>query len=322
MGQLKFPQEKRLEGPWLLNQEAFEELNEVVIHINNELLKAWDQAIEDQVLSETDDLDLSSEEISEKIKSTKKRHSYKRHETICELTSANDIRLVDNSIIGLLRDKSLKDLSPVKLNIRVVHGSYAENDFELRLWTRHDGELDYSINCTDPIISDDIQYQLEKWIDTYKPAKAISFWANKTEFIRMMLLVPLIMFLVFAFSPDYIKYSDILTEEAHAISETGVDDSNIHHAVDILLKSHFKYQPKDFRNETKDKDPVYYRIAILCLLLYLIVFFRPQTTIGLGKKKTQYILYSKWIQIVTVILPIAVIVTPLWNTLLTWFYNP
>lgn len=53
MGQILHPQKKEIKGPWLLNQEDFESLNNVIQNIDDFLYQSWLENIKSDIKMKT-----------------------------------------------------------------------------------------------------------------------------------------------------------------------------------------------------------------------------------------------------------------------------
>lgn len=321
MASLSFPQSKSISGPWLLGHQAFEDLDKVVEFANKKLHIAWELKIENSVREKTEGESLQDDGIIKLIEKEKANHWNSKHNITCELISKEDVRLVDISILGLLRDNNLKDFSSETFKTEVAHGGYGENSLELKLRSSYYGDLDYTIICSDQQISSEIQYELEKWIDKYKPLRVVSIWAKYTNGCAWILFIPFLFALLLISDKEYTSYDEILKKEAISLISTGIDSTNANEAIGLLLQSQFEHIPNNFVKAEKKKTPIYYRLSFLSLFLLIVLMISPSTTIGLGKKKIRYLLFSKWATFVTITLPAVLVLAPFWTYITGWIYS-
>ncbi|WP_299103565.1 hypothetical protein [uncultured Winogradskyella sp.] len=176
MGQIIHPQKREIKGPWLLNQDDFEALNSVIENIDNLLYQSWLGKIESDVKNENKKI--TEEELNKLVEENKSKSWYDKHITECEITSQDETKLSDKSILGLLKDQTLSTLKPKSFNVKLRHGGIFENSFELKVSNFYKGELSYDISCYDLNIKDEIQYEIDRWIEKRKPNRALQLWSN------------------------------------------------------------------------------------------------------------------------------------------------
>lgn len=317
MGQLQYPHQKEIKGPWLINQEDFENLDKVILKIDSFLKQSWKSQIKTEVYS--DNSNLSEEELEILILERENRPFGNEHEKKCRFKTKDEHILSDSELIGLLKDSSLKTLSPKEFHANIVHGDY-HNKFDFRISDSYN-ELRYEIECFDSNIKEEIQYEIDKWIDKLKPNRALQFWSNYGDFFVYTLFAPLIVLAIFSFFINsYSTYSDVLRGQAYEIINHGIDSTNRDEAIELLLKSESGYAPRDFVSVKKPKNPLFMRLLIIGIFVYVVSIIRPKTTIGVGKMKQKLIFYKFWIKFVTITLPTILIIAPFWKTITNWLY--
>lgn len=318
MGHLQYPQKREIKGPWLICQEDLEKLDVVLLNIDALIKKSWESQIQIEVYSENSNA--TKEELENLINERKDRSYGNVHEKKCEFITKDEHKLLDVGIMGLLRDNTLKTLSPREFHANIVHGAYYQNKFDLRISDLYRGDLRYEIECFDSSIRDEVQYEIDKWIDKLKPNRVLQFWSNYSDLFVWFLLFPLIFLGVFGVSTSFSSYSDVLKTEASEIINHGIDSTNRDAAIVLLLKSESGYIPKDFIRIKKPMNPVFLKLLILGIVIYIFSFFPPKTTIGVGKMKQRLVFYKFWIKLVTVTLPTILILAPFWKTITNWLY--
>lgn len=326
MGQLHYPQKREINGPWILDKEDLEELDNVITEIDVYLKDSWNQSTGDKFYTSRSDNPPTEIEIQKHIIEKEKESFNNKHFVKCELKTKDGYKLSDQSILGLLKSNELKTLAPNGLNINIVHGAYYEHSFDLNVSNLYSGELEYKIECSDSNIRNEIQYSIDNWIDSKKPSKLLQFWSNYGDFFAYLLFVPLIILLWSTFKPsetNYSTYSSTMRTEAFEIIEAGVDSTNMHSAIDLLLKSESNYVPSNFKPvqiPTEPRNPIYLKILVVAIFVYLVSLIRPKTTIGIGKMKEKMTYHKIWIKFVMITLPGVLIISPLWNFIYDWIF--
>lgn len=318
MGQLLLPRKKEIKGPWLLNIEDFEKLNDIIENIGRLLQDSVEEEMKQEVLSEDKFKNLSSEEVENEIINRKGRYSYKSRVDQITVVSDDGTTLKDTRVNNLLKSGALHNLKPVEFSVDLFQG--IDNSFALRISHKYDGELSYNIKCFDSEISDDIKYQIDRWVEERKPRKVLQLWSHYGGFINYCLFVAFLMLAAYAVSESYTTYDDVLVQESHTLLNKGINSSNRDKAIELLLKAESGYVPESFTPSEIQTDSDYPKFLFISGFFLLISIIRPHTTIGLGKKKESYTFYMIWTKLVIVTIPLAVIVAPFWQAITDWLF--
>lgn len=318
MGQLKYPQERKCDGPWLLDREDLEELHKIILVIDNLLKKSWELEVHSKVHSYNQDA--PEEELALMVQKEKEKRTYK-HEVSCNLISTDGASLTDNHLLNLLKDNALKNLKPKELHIKVNHGMYSENKFDFRISDLYSGDLRYEVECFDSNIKNDVQYEVDRWIDKRTPKKVIQYWTEYGVYGIFPLLVPILLLAIYAFSTSYSSYNTELISQSHQLIENGIDSSNVNEAIELMMKYNLGYVPKDYAYIEQPRNPIYLRLSWVSIFLVLTLLVRPKTTIGIGKMTTTLTFYRYWIRLITVILPAVLILGPFWQFIIDLIYH-
>ena len=298
MGQLQYPTEREFHGPWLFNQDDFEELDIIINKIDSQLFNSFNKEFEG------DDI--------------KKRYNYDRREKKFQLNFKNGSRLTDESIKGLLKDRATLDHKPEKFYANIEYGY--NNRFKFEISNIYGGQLNYDLICSDLSVKDEMQYEMDRWLERKTPAKFLKFWTDLGPIIGMFLFAILVFLSLFTFTKSYYSYKEILIDKSHKILGKGIDSINRDKAIELLLMIETNYEPEGFVAKEKPKSPIFVRLLVLGLFLFVVSIIRPRTTIGLGKRKLTYNFYKYWIKFVTITLPVALIIAPFWQMIIEWLY--
>jgi hypothetical protein len=318
MGKIIYPQKKEIKGPWLIDQDNFESLNIVIETIDDLLSKSWINQIEIEVKEQNKNV--SEDESNKLIEDRKNRNYSNKHIKKCEITSKDETKLSDESILGILKDKTLEKLNPKSFSVSIIHGTYYENSFDLKVSNLYQGELRYDINCFDPSIQNEIQYEIDKWIDKRKPNRALQVWSNYGDLIIFTFIVPLFLLAIQSFSTSFTTYQESLSSEMLELAKTGVNEINRDLALELMLKSKSGYVPSSFEPIEKPNNPIWIRLFVVSVFIYIVSIFRPKTLIELGEMKNKLAIYNIWIKLVLVTLPAILILGPFWKIIVKWFY--
>ena len=318
MGKIIHPQKKEIKGPWLLNQEDFETLDIVFEKIDILLYQSWLNNEENKIKQEKKDI--TEEELSKEIEKKKNESWNYKYVKKCEITSNDESKLSDETILGILKDKTVEKLKPKSFNLNVRHGSIYENSFDLKVSNYYKGALDYDINCSDTHIKDEIQYEIDKWIDKRKPNWALQIWSNYGDFIIYTFIFPIVMFAYNSFSTSYATYQQSLKLEMYELGKVGINETNRDLALELLIKLESGFRPENFELIEIPNNPIWIRLFIVSVFIYIAAVFRPKTMIGLGLIKKKLAIYKVWIKLVLITLPAVLILGPFWKLIVQWFY--
>jgi hypothetical protein len=321
MGRIQYPYNVSVEGPWLLSASDLIALDSVIQRINELLLAGWREEMATKVVESGEEV--NAEEIDLRIsKHEEKSWTRTTHLMTCSLISNAGVKIEDDTFSQLLRVREIKDFSPVSLTVRIKHsGISPSNDFSLKISDTNYKSLSYEIESLDNDRRDEIQYEIDKWVEERTPNNFLRLWANRADFFAFILWVPLLVLLYLSFSSSNTTYMEVLTHEAHALIDSGIDSSNIDVAVDLFTQAIFNYTPDDFVPSPKAKNPIYLKSFFVILFVWVASVFRPKTIVGVGRKEQNLKAYNFWIKLVTITLPFALIVAPFWSVITSWLYG-
>jgi hypothetical protein len=306
-------------GPFIIKQNDFENLESVVVEVEKYLKESLDNEIIATVESENSKEALSKSEKAKKITEASKRNSFDKREKKITLISADGKRLLGKSIREILKDSSLDTFNPKEFHLFIEYGN--SNNVKLEIPANDNGELRLDINCFDISKSNDIRLDLNNWLGTIKPPNRVKLWSDWAGLMIILLLFPLLILSIGAFSSDYSTYESVLSKESNDLLKQGINENNVNKAVEIILKKQTKFVPSDFVGQKIEKDPNNLRWFFITLFIFTVALLRPVTTIGLGKKKWKLDFYKIWIPFVTYTVPVTLIAS-LWTLIKQLIHLP
>jgi hypothetical protein len=302
MAKIATPGTTDREGIWLLSQNDLEELDSVIEKIERLIINSCEIQGKDYGQSPVQITSMQElQKIGRKV----------------ALVFEDDRRLTDSSIKNLLKENSLRDLKPKELTVSIRHGN---NFFKLRISSSKDN-LRYEIDCYDLSDKDEIRYEIEKWIDSKSNWRVLSFWSSISGLAVIILIIPLLIYTLDVFFTSYTTYKSVAEGEMRAILKTGIDSTNLFRAVELGLHIQSGFVPSNFVPKEQEKDPKDIKILVGLIFLFLVFIFKPKSVIGIGKNKAVLDSRRIWIKIVTVTIPAALIIAPLWNRISQWIYH-
>jgi hypothetical protein len=292
MGRLFIPAERKIKGPWILQQNDLERLELVLNNIFEKLKSALAEDIEKN---------------SEKYKYTKPKLN-----SSVVLVSKNKTQIIDKSILGILKDQKLNDLQPNELTIELGK-RYSGFAFLMTISANYDGALEYSVECQNEEIKDEIKYEVDKWLEECAPNKISQYWTNSLSFITIPLFIGLIFILLtLLFVSAESNYKNELNSKAQTIIKNGVNENNQFETLEIILKLQTDFKPESQIDKTTIRPEVL-KILIITILCFILLEIKPRTTIGVGKSKRKAIFYRFWQKSILVTIPTTIILPKLFD---------
>jgi hypothetical protein len=318
MGQLLFPTDKSIKGPWLISKNDLEELDKIIGKIESQLEESLDIEVRESILAKENN-DISPDDIKKKVESAKKEYEFRKRVKTFILRLSDGTKLKEEvSLKGILKDNTVNGLKPVGLYIYMEYGY----NNSLKIDTNNFGnEFSYDLKCYDNNLRSEIEFELGKWIEKRMPNKILQFWTNWGVAFIPPVLGLIVLFIFLTFSNDYSSYKETLVSESQALLKTGINSNNRDKAVELLLKIQTNYTPDNFIPKEKVKSPLVYKLDALILFFTIIVFIRPKTTLELGRSKLKFRFYKIWIGFVTITIPSILIAAPLWDKIINWLYK-
>ena len=294
MGKLFIPAEQEIEGPWLLSQMDFENLDKIL----DTIFRKLKTAVDNEMSIHPEVYKYNKPELKKNI----------------ILTSRNKTKLLDDTLLGILKDQKLNNLQPDELFI-VVGKRYSGFAFLLSITPENNGTLDYSVECINEEIKDEIKYEIDRWIEDLKPNKLSHFWSYTLPYFLILLgIIWFITLFNFLFYTPNDNFKNDLRLQADSLLSNGIDINNQNEAVEIILKLQTEYTPKNI-NDKKTLQPKVLKLLIISIFCFTVLIITPKTTIGLGKYKQKLKFYKFWNKFVLISIPSVIILPKLLNLL-------
>lgn len=314
MGILHQPREKEISGPWLLGLKELEELDTIIHFIDNKL--SISHNLELRAEAEKDLQDGRFDSINKALEANSKFSFGRQKVKKITVISKDEIKITDESLKNILIDSQIKNFSPKELNITIEYGF--ENTFTLNIRKRFDGDLTYKIKCFDNSIENEINYEIENWVDNNEPNKAAKVWSKYS--FPMILISGYIMFTALGkiYSSNRPSTLTYYQTEIADLLKVGIDSSNQYGAIELLLKLNTNYLPL----EVQPIEEISYtsiKVSVFSLLLMIVLLIKPRTTIGLGRHKNKVKLYKNYIKFVLISVPAIFFLPILYGIIMNFF---
>ncbi len=285
MGQIYWPIDKRINGPWLLGKEALEDLDTLFEKISERLNSALNEEAE---LIEASNLKKNF------IDGSLRNVSLQKSTLII---SSDGKRLFDTTVKGLLRDEKINDITPKELNLNYRKGD--NNAFELQI--SKTGDLSYKLYAYDEKIKFDIDYEVQKWIEKYKSKKIYQIWKSAGAGLATLTFFIILFSWLSLYDTINYSYKNVLLKQADSLLSKGITKDNETNAIDLILKIESNYSSKIIRQE-KLLNKTARLVLIYSIFAFLLFVLHPTTIIGIGKSEFIFNITKIWIKFVTVII--------------------
>lgn len=302
MSEIIYPNTNRVHGPWLLDSEQLQRLDSIINIQWEKLTKYRNKLIQQEIDGELNSFSKEEQErrkkgVEEKVKKNYRYGDDKFYKELRIDYRSKRLLIVDSFKEAAMHKEFENDL-PIKFNykIRCVD---VESEIKLDFFNK----IEYSVNTYSINESKELYYELEGWLKKVNPSILIKVWSR----IGSWILPLLIGVLAILPSININNNRDILIEEAHKILNEGITTDEVEKALEIILSLETDYELKlgKMENIEIDYSKLYYLYALI--LCALILFFPPNSIIGIGKGEQKLNKWRNWINVVTYVIPVLII---------------
>lgn len=316
MGQILYPNDRSYEGPWLIDLNGLEKLDEIVdyewtkikehneVRINEEVeckLKALPEDARDQ----------KRPTIEKEVRNSYMYKSDKRKLTM-KLKSGN--KIVAPSFREASREPGVTNETPVGFVLELKSGE-VNAKIAMNEYTRDD--LSLSMDSPEPSVTRDFFFQIDRWVKCYKPPLWVKIWKSIQGFHWFLMLSIALVYLQFVTTGSG-TYKKELTAEAHKIIENGIDSTESNRALEILLLLQSNYVPENVgMGKLISKTTIV--IFSVGLFICIILSFIPKSYLGFGKGEKKVRFWKIWLRWISVTIPSSILLPVLIDKLSAFF---
>jgi hypothetical protein len=306
MVQIINPSDRTVKGPWLLDNTSLEDLHNTLVAIEDKLQEAYnillDKTAEDRFL----EYKKAGKEISieEQKENTRNGYVFNNSKKYILISTKQGKTIKDESLISVLKAGQINEFNPTKLEINIEKGPC---EFTLTVSPEFDGELVTRIKVPEDNRFNDINYEINKWIDQNKPNVALQKWSRWFPF-AILIVFPMMTFILLSTLKDSgDSYKNQLAEESKQLLKGGLTPEETTKAMEIILKKESGYVPEGINREIELNKNIL-NIWIYTNIALALLSVKPKTVIGLGKNRGKMSFYRIWIKAVLVFIPLSIIV--------------
>jgi hypothetical protein len=305
MGQIIIPTEIKVNGPWLLDNKGLEELNNCICVIEMKLEEAFKIIVNRTAESKLEEYKRYDDKMDlEKAKQkVSKTYPFEKSEKYALLLTKQGKKIKDDTVLSILKNSQINDFHPTELRVQIEKGPC---EFSLEISSRYDGELESRVKVSDDEIFNDINYEINKWIEKHKPNVAMQKWSSWFPWAVFPIIV-----IVLLWTPSLLKsradlYKSKLSQESFLLLKDGLNEQEATKAIEIILQQESGYIPDTFQPDVSINNTIFNGWLIVLLIL-IILLIKPKTVIGIGKNKWKVIFYRKWTYFVLVFVPLSIV---------------
>lgn len=304
MAEIISPQNNGINGPWILDKSALEELDSTISHIKEKVDQSFELVLEKAINSKYEDMLEWSDNYT--IEDAKKRvmdslHYNSNSDYVLLSTKEGDV-IKEDSILLLLKNPSLEKYTPDGISVSYSKGPC---EFNLEIIDKYRESFKHRVKVPDPQTKNDINYYLANWTDKFRPTKVKQIWSGWFPGISVGLLLVLLLITALSLESASEQYDVYLNSKIHELLKDGVQENETTTAIELVLAKSSKYVPSDFKPQTSMLVGVGW--AWIAYLVSLILNIKPTTTIGIGKNKRKIGFYKIWTYVVTVVVPSSIL---------------
>lgn len=298
--------DKNILGPIFISKRAIIELNDRIKDIDELLSNSLKEKIKQNIEeSKNKSYNEGKSNIELEIMATPPK--YKNRKLILVYTG-DGARIELESIDDLIKQDALKNYKFSSIAIKIIR-----DDKSFHLYIRHKIEsISYESSGLSESEKKEVYFQINEWINTVLPSKAIVTWTKLDEVLKFISIFGLVSIVTIYFllnvmrnDGDYYR-SEIKTKMIELIESSKSQSIDLNYGINLLLQFSSDYYPKEYIRPKINTYP-FLIIIMICVCLF-IVSFSPKTKFELGNEIRSYNNQMIWTKAILYIIPVMIIV--------------
>ncbi|NLT50108.1 MAG: hypothetical protein GXX85_04230 [Ignavibacteria bacterium] len=303
-------------GPWLLDFRKLEELDKVFESQLEKLKKYRSYLIDNEVLKRKKEYSGLDYEIDDEGLRRKLETNYQFADCYRELiiNYKSDKTVKAESFKEIAMNKDINSEFPIDFSYTL---SVANVKARISLGRSEISRNEISVSVENNTTSEgkELLYEIEKWIKNTRPNILVKFWRRYARWFLYFAYMCINLYIIFI--PDTNK--TIVKNEAFEILKNGIQQDEVPKALEILLTLETNF--KKAKIETKTSDNIIFMNLIylsIALFISLILYFGPNSVIGINKGEKKLRIIDTYVKIVTYIIPVLFLLPFIINKLSNW----
>ncbi len=296
MAEVEYPANLEIEGPWLVDRAALDELDQIierefsvlVKRNEDELKKEVQHFIEKRKAIELDEAKLERRARDEE-KSLRERWDYRRERRVS--VDIGHVTVNGNSVAEAAKHPVLANATPRGLWARFEVG-YTECELSLGRWDRASARLE--VRCSDAGTRNSLFGAMRQWVEKAAPPKWQQLWYRVGAvplWLGFSFIAPVFFVVINALSS---QGGNPYRQEAHDLLRHGLSPDKQSKAIELLLALVSDYRP----TSEKVTVPIWSYIFLFgALLVCIALSIGPKVIVGLGRGESRIRSWRRWFSI-------------------------
>lgn len=317
---IQYPTEVDLPGPWLLEDQALLQLEQILDEEWNHLESRRNALIEDEANEKVQQWQKSgllktAKERKEKLKEFIEDPPYtlQRSKINVTLFLKNKGTYPTEKFSLALRDNALLDEVVTGFSVDMESA-----DFRCRISTKSwSDELHIDVSPENTTEAREIYVSLRNWAEKNSPPYWQLLW-KKIDNINWYIWLCLVLIGAFIWSTTLSNSVTNAKQRARDLLDTGITQQNLTEAIELSLIIQTEYDPTT--PPVNKNIPSWLKILFWSgLILNILLSFRAKTLLGIGKGRKLIINWKIWNKLVGITIPGLLFTSFVWPLLVEWF---
>lgn len=320
MAEILYATEATLEGPWLLDRRALEELEKVVEGewqgLNQSLQDKLEQEAEEQ-LERGINRGYYKNNKKELARIKKEIHAdppyWARSEKTLTLGFSDGGSFISDSFNKPLRESTLYEKTATELD-------YSLKSADIQAGIHCSGKrLRINASPNNAQVARELYVSLRQWADKYRPPiwQRIWVWLDGWQWpIYIVFAFASLLALASVKSPAKLEIEKL----GKSLIDSGINQTNLFTGIKVLLQLQLNYFPSS--TTTSTNIPLWFWLIVVGgLVISTVISLHPKTILGIGRGERKIGFWRLWMNLVGITLPSLLFVSIVWPQLITFIVN-
>lgn len=306
MAEILYPLSGDFKGPWLIDFQSLQELDNILETAWGRLHDYRDQQIKEEIQKESNRISESNQESDRKWIEERAMRSVEYTPPSRSLTIRfrDGKRLESKSFKEAALERAIVDEIPQSFSVRM---RVARVELEIDLTRYSDDALSFNVSPSHTSVSKEIAYDVEKWAKTNRSPLWVRIWRSFGTLIWPFYAVLIVISLAFL-RVNSDEYKKDLKAEAHEILKDGISEKEIPRALEIILSLQSDFVPVSYIPTNRSSSTWFWWFLGVVTFVCLLISIPPKTNLGLGKGEKRIRKWKWWIRVISISIPSSVLV--------------
>lgn len=300
MGVLIYPNECKIEGPWMISSDHLNELHEIIEREWNRIKPKWEKFIEEEAEKKIEAYGWKDKTIKSVAEDLKKDSPLKKVVTV---HFENGKKLVTDNIKDAILDKEAKNQEANGIEIYIIEDRITKL-FEFSI-DRDLNRIRWAVDKKTDEYDSRLYSEIDRWSERCKPSKWLNIWKSWAG----------IHWFVYAFLALYPitllpSETDIARSKFKADGQKllvgGLQKDEVNKALEIMLALQSEYVPQDKIKVAWKNSKRFAIYQIVMLIVTIILSFPPKVQIGIGIGDLKVQRWRKWLKLIYYTIPFVI----------------